>query len=82
MVRTFVTPTVVVMRCIEFDHCRWNGEMITSHIMDRLKEFVNFIPVCPEMEMGLGVPRDSICIVGGKAGEHLVQPATGRDLWI
>ena len=80
MVRTFVTPTVVVSRCIEFDHCRWNGDMITSHIVDQLKECVNFIPVCAEMEMGLGVPRDPIRIVGGKGGEHLVQPATGRDV--
>ncbi|WFN33913.1 DUF523 and DUF1722 domain-containing protein [Methanogenium sp. S4BF] len=80
MVRSFVTPTVVVSRCIEFDHCRWNGDMITSHIVDRLKEFVDFIPVCAEMEMGLGVPRDPIRIVGGKAGEHLIQPATGRDV--
>ena len=80
MVRTFVTPTVVVSRCIEFDHCRWNGDMITSHIVDQLKECVNFIPVCAEMEMGLGVPRDPIRIVGGKEGERLVQPATGRDV--
>ena len=54
--------------------------MITSHIVDQLKEFVNFIPVCPEKEMGLGVPRDPIRIVGGKDGERLVQPATGRDV--
>ena len=80
MVRTFVTPTVVVSRCIGFDHCRWNGDMVTSHIVDQLKEFVDFVPVCAEMEMGLGVPRDPIRIVGDKGGEHLVQPATGRDV--
>lgn len=80
MVRTFVAPTVVVSKCIEFDHCRWNGDMITSHIVERLKDFVNFIPVCPEAEMGLGVPRDPIRIVGNKKEDGLVQPATGRDV--
>ncbi|MDE4908237.1 DUF523 and DUF1722 domain-containing protein [Methanogenium marinum] len=78
--RSFVTPTVVVSKCIEFDNCRWNGKIIASHIVNQLKGFVHFIPVCPEMEIGLGVPRDAIRIVGGKAGEHLVQPATGRDV--
>jgi uncharacterized protein YbgA (DUF1722 family)/uncharacterized protein YbbK (DUF523 family) len=80
MVRRFVTPAVVVSRCIEFDHCRWNGDMITSHIVDRLKEFVDFIPVCPEVEIGLGVPRDPIRIVSSEGAQHLVQPATGRDV--
>lgn len=80
MVRTFVTPTVVVSRCIEFDHCRWNGDMITSHIVERLKDFVDFIPVCPEVAIGLGVPRDPIRIVGKKGSQQLVQPATGRDV--
>ena len=80
MVRTFVTPMLVVSKCIEFDHCRWNGDMITSHIVDRLKGAVNFIPVCPEADMGLGVPRDPIRIVGRKEEDNLVQPATGRDV--
>jgi hypothetical protein len=45
MPRSFVTPSVVVSRCIEFDHCRWNGEMVTSHVVEQLKDFVDFIPV-------------------------------------
>ncbi|MBN1194111.1 MAG: DUF1722 domain-containing protein [Methanomicrobiaceae archaeon] len=80
MVRKFITPVVVVSRCIEFDPCRWNGDMITSHIVARLKEFVDFIPVCPEVEVGLGVPRDTLRIVQSEGAEHLVQPATGRDI--
>ncbi|KQC05231.1 MAG: cytoplasmic protein [Methanoculleus sp. SDB] len=80
MARKFVTPTAVVSRCIEFDHCRCNGDMIRSHIVDRLKEFVDFIPVCPEVEIGLGVPRDPIRIVRKGGAQYLVQPATGRDV--
>jgi uncharacterized protein YbgA (DUF1722 family)/uncharacterized protein YbbK (DUF523 family) len=80
MVRRFVKPSVVVSRCIEFDHCRWNADMITSHIVERLKDFLDFVPVCPEMEIGLGVPRDPIRIVSSKGVQHLVQPETGRDV--
>ncbi|KAF1074506.1 hypothetical protein [Methanogenium sp. MK-MG] len=38
MVRKFIPPAVAVSRCIESDHCRWNGDMITSHIVDRSME--------------------------------------------
>jgi uncharacterized protein YbgA (DUF1722 family)/uncharacterized protein YbbK (DUF523 family) len=73
-------PRVVVSKCIEFDRCRYNGLMISSELVAKLKDFVEFVPVCPEVEIGLGVPRDPIRIIrtGGKL--RLVQPATGRDL--
>ncbi|MBN1880743.1 MAG: DUF523 and DUF1722 domain-containing protein [Deltaproteobacteria bacterium] len=73
-------PIVVVSRCIEFDHCRYNGQMIPDPFVARLSDFVDFIPVCPEVEIGLGVPRDPIRIVEADGGLMLYQPATGRDL--
>lgn len=74
----FIRPIVVVSRCLEFDACRYNGLMISSEIVRRLKDFVDLIPVCPEVEIGLGVPRDPIRIIE-KNGRLLYQPATGRD---
>lgn len=78
--RNFVTPKVVVSRCIEFGHCRYNGLIVSSDFVKELKPYVEFIPVCPEYEVGLGVPRDPIIIVSTKEGMKLFQPATGRDL--
>jgi uncharacterized protein YbgA (DUF1722 family)/uncharacterized protein YbbK (DUF523 family) len=40
---------------------------------------VEFRPVCPEMEIGLGVPRDPIRIVRVEDRMRLVQPSTGKD---
>ena len=54
--------------------------MIPSEVVERMKCCVDFIPVCPEVGIGLGVPRDPIRIVRTGAGDRLVQPATGRDL--
>jgi len=73
-------PVVVVSRCIEFDRCRYNGQMIPDPFVAALKEFVDFIPVCPEVEIGLGVPRDPIRIINENDGLILYQPTTGRDL--
>ena len=73
-------PRIVVSRCITFDPVRYDGSIILDMLVDRMKPFVDFIPVCPEVGIGLGVPRDPIRIVRTDAGDRLVQPATGRDL--
>lgn len=73
-------PIVVVSRCIEFDACRYNGQMIPDPFVAALLGFVDVIPVCPEVEIGLGVPRDPIRIVNDGGRLILYQPATGRDL--
>jgi uncharacterized protein YbgA (DUF1722 family)/uncharacterized protein YbbK (DUF523 family) len=77
---TFSQPTVIVSKCLEFERCRYNGEVIHSDIVRQLKPLVTFIPVCPEMEIGLGVPRQSIRIISQDDELKLVQPATGRDV--
>ena len=73
-------PVVVVSKCIEFDRCRYNGQMIPDPFVASLMECVEFIPVCPEVEIGLGVPRDPIRIVNEDGKLILYQPATGRNL--
>lgn len=78
--REFVRPKVVVSKCLEFDHCRYNGDMISSPIVSKLKDCVSFLPVCAEVEIGLGVPRNPIRIVLDKGEYRLVQPASGRDV--
>ena len=73
-------PKVVVSKCLEFDHCRWNGLKISSGVVKLLKPFVEFIPVCPEMEIGLGVPREPIRIVRRDKTLRLIQAETNLDL--
>ena len=74
------TPVVVLSRCLGVEACRYNGKMIREDFIHHLSSFVKIRPVCPELEIGLGVPRDPIRIVAGNGGPTLVQPATGRDL--
>ena len=75
-----IRPIVVVSRCLGFDHCRYNGQTIPDAYVDRLEPHVTFITVCPEVAIGLGVPRDPIRIVRADGQLRLVQPATGRDV--
>lgn len=69
---------MVISKCIEFDHCRWNGNIIKSNFVKVLKPYVEFLPVCAEVEIGLGVPREPIKIIKSERLK-LIQPATMRE---
>ena len=75
----FPKPVVVVSKCITFEPVRWSGQKIANDFVEKLKPYVDFIPVCPEVEIGLGVPRDPIRIVLLNGEKRLLQPATGLD---
>jgi len=79
VMRDFVTPTVVLSRCIEIEPCRYNGLKIASDFVKQLIPHVNLIPVCPEVEIGLGTPREALRIVMKENKMNLIQPKTGLD---
>ena len=78
-VREFPKPIVVVAKCITFEPVRWNGQIIASEFVEKLKPYIHFVPVCPEIAIGLGVPRDPIRIVMVNCKQRLLQPSTGTD---
>ncbi len=80
MSRAFPKPVVVVSKCLEFEACRYNGERISSSFIERLKPHVRFRPVCPEVEIGLGTPRDPIRIHWQGERKALYQPSTRKHL--
>jgi uncharacterized protein YbgA (DUF1722 family)/uncharacterized protein YbbK (DUF523 family) len=49
-------------------------------LTDTLGAFVEWVPVCPEVEIGLGIPRDTIRLTGREDAPRLVVQRTGEDL--
>jgi uncharacterized protein YbgA (DUF1722 family)/uncharacterized protein YbbK (DUF523 family) len=79
--RTFLKPVVVISKCLEFEACRYNGAKISFGLLGRMQPYIDFLPVCPEVEIGLGTPRDPIRLVAdGEGHQLLVQPSTGKNL--
>jgi uncharacterized protein YbgA (DUF1722 family)/uncharacterized protein YbbK (DUF523 family) len=74
----FLKPKIVISKCIEIDHCRWNGNIIKSEVVKILKKYAEFHPVCAEVEIGLGIPRDPIRIIKSE-NLKLIQPSTMRE---
>ena len=79
MERHYARPRIVVSRCIEFDPCRYDGSGVPSPLVARLRSHADCLPVCPEVEIGLGIPRATVRLVRQDGADRLVQPATGRD---
>ena len=77
-----VKPVVVVSKCLGFEACRYNGQFEKCDLVEKLKDFVDFITVCPEVQIGLGTPRESIKLVkeDDAAPLRLIQQVTGREL--
>lgn len=74
-----VKPIIVISKCLTFDACRYNSQMIPDPFIEKMKNFVDFIPVCPEVSIHLGVPRKPIRLVLTNEKYQLVQPASGKD---
>jgi len=75
----FLKPKIVISKCLEFEACRYDGQMITNNHIKKLKQFIDFYPVCPEIEIGMGIPRETIKIVENKNETLLYQPETKKD---
>ncbi len=71
-------PVLFVSRCLGFEACRWNGEIIRDDFVGKLSGLVDFLHDCPEMGIGLGCPRDPLRVVREGEGTELYQPATGK----
>lgn len=69
-----------VSSCLLGNHVRYDG----GHQHDRfltatLGQYVDYVPVCPEVECGLATPRESMRLVGDPAKPRLVTSRTGVD---
>ena len=80
MSKNRVRPKVFASRCLGFDACRWNGAIIQDKFVEKLKSHVDFVHACPELEVGLGVPRNPVRIVLKDNKEHLIQLDSLRDV--
>lgn len=76
----FPTPKVVVSKCLGFDSCRYNGQKIFDPVVQLLSGYVEFITACPEVEIGLGVPRNPVRLVRENGKTILFQPAGGKEV--
>ena len=75
----FIKPKIIISKCLEFDACRYDGQLINNKNIKKLKDYISFIPICPEVEIGMGTPRESVKIIRKGNNDILYQEKTGKD---
>lgn len=69
-----------ISSCLLGNEVRWNGGHARDcYITDILGPHFDFVPVCPEVECGFGVPRETMRLVGDINAPRLVTTRTNVD---
>jgi uncharacterized protein YbbK (DUF523 family) len=55
------------------------GHKLDRFLIKALGEFVDYVPVCPEVECGMPVPREAMHLVGNSGSPRLITIETGVD---
>lgn len=72
-------PKIILSKCLKFENCRYNGQPVKDNFVNKLGSFVEFIPICPEIEIGLSTPRNPIRMAFFDNKLRLIQPSTNLD---
>src|SRR6185436_2427450 len=73
-----------VSTCLLGENVRYDGgHKRDAFLVEELGRYVTWVSVCPEVELGMGVPRPSVRLVeveGDEPGElRMLSPDTGAD---
>jgi uncharacterized protein YbgA (DUF1722 family)/uncharacterized protein YbbK (DUF523 family) len=69
-----------ISSCLLGEKVRYDGGHKLDHFLkDTLGKFVEWVPVCPEVESGLPVPREAMRLVGSPESPRLVKIRSGDD---
>jgi uncharacterized protein YbgA (DUF1722 family)/uncharacterized protein YbbK (DUF523 family) len=70
-----------ISTCLLGENVRYDGgHKLDRFLTDTLRQYVEYVPVCPEVEYGLGVPRESMHLEGNPDSPRLVTIRTKQDI--
>jgi uncharacterized protein YbgA (DUF1722 family)/uncharacterized protein YbbK (DUF523 family) len=69
-----------ISACLLGEKVRFDGgHKRNSYLVEILGRYVEWVPVCPEVEMGLGTPRETLRLMRIGEDVRMVMPKTGTD---
>ena len=72
--------TLGISSCLLGNNVRYDGGHKLDHfLVDTLGQYVDWVPVCPEVGCGLPIPREAMHLVGDPENPRLVTIRTGVD---
>lgn len=72
--------TVGISACLLGNRVRYDGgHKADPYLIETLGNFIHFVPVCPEVECGLGVPREAMRLIGEGDNPRLITIHSKKD---
>jgi uncharacterized protein YbgA (DUF1722 family)/uncharacterized protein YbbK (DUF523 family) len=70
-----------ISTCLLGQNVRYDGgHKLDRFLTDTLGQYVEYVPVCPEVECGLPIPREAMHLEGDPASPRLVTSRTKQDM--
>lgn len=74
------SPRIGISACLLGSAVRWDGgHKRDPFLVEGLGAFVEWVPVCPELELGMGVPRETVRLEAAEAGLRMRGTRSGTD---
>lgn len=74
-------PSVGISSCLLGRRVRFDGGHKRNDVLiDELSGVFDWVPICPEVEMGLPTPREPLVLSGSLVEPRMVAPGSGRDV--
>jgi len=69
-----------ISACLLGHEVRYNGgHKRNPFLTDLLGRYVEWVPVCPEVEVGMGTPRETVQLIQIDGAVHMLASQSGRD---
>lgn len=69
-----------VSACLLGENVRYSGQHAKDdYVAETLSDFFEWVPVCPEVEVGMGTPRETVHLEGSKDHPRMVGSKTQKD---
>jgi uncharacterized protein YbgA (DUF1722 family)/uncharacterized protein YbbK (DUF523 family) len=69
-----------ISTCLLGEEVRWDGgHKLDRFLTDLLSRYVEWVPVCPEVELGMGIPREAVHLARSGDDVRMRGVKSGRD---
>jgi uncharacterized protein YbgA (DUF1722 family)/uncharacterized protein YbbK (DUF523 family) len=73
-------PRIGISACLLGQKVRYDGgDKRDRFLTETFGPHVEWVPVCPEAEVGMGVPREPVRLVGNPAAPRMIAERSGKD---
>lgn len=72
--------SIRIRSCLLCQEVRFIGGHVRDDLLlTTIGQHIQWIPVCPEVEIGMGIPRENIRLIGQSEDPKLIAPKSGTD---